>query len=81
MGPTMIFATSLRQSGAVATINEFIAMKLAASREQDLHDLGILARHAGITDAEKLVDIAFDEYGNDSPTLNETRNDRLIIAR
>jgi hypothetical protein len=40
----------------IATTEELIAMKLAASREQDLHDLGILARHAGITDPEKLVE-------------------------
>jgi hypothetical protein len=56
-------------------------MKLAASREQDLHDLGILARHAGITDPQQLVDIAFAAYGEDSVTLNETRDDYLIMAK
>lgn len=65
----------------IATTKELIAMKLAASREQDLHDLGILARHAGITDAGELVDIAYDAYGDDSITLNETREDYLIIAK
>jgi hypothetical protein len=64
----------------IATTEELIAMKLAASREQDLHDLGILARHAGITDPAKLVDIAFEAYGDDSITLNETRDDYLIMA-
>jgi hypothetical protein len=77
--------TSQRISGGVAitiaTTKELIAMKLAASREQDLHDLGILARHAGITDAQELVDIAYDAYGSDSITLNETREDYLIIAK
>jgi hypothetical protein len=64
----------------IATTKELIAMKLAASREQDLHDLGILARHAGITDPEKLVDIAFEAYGSDSMTLNLPREDYLIMA-
>jgi hypothetical protein len=77
--------TSQHISGGVAitiaTTRELIAMKLAASREQDLHDLGILARHAGITDAAELVDIAYDAYGDDSITLNETREDYLIIAK
>jgi hypothetical protein len=41
----------------------------------------ILARHAGITKAEDLVDIAFDAYGDDSISLNETRDDYLTVAR
>lgn len=65
----------------VATIEELIAMKLAFSREQDLHDLGILARHAGITDPEHLVDIAFAAYGEESVILTETRDDYLIMAK
>jgi len=65
----------------VAESDELIAMKLAASREQDLHDLGILARHAGITDPQQLVDIAFAAYGEGSVTLNETRDDYLIMAK
>ncbi|MBX3193919.1 MAG: nucleotidyl transferase AbiEii/AbiGii toxin family protein [Microbacteriaceae bacterium] len=65
----------------VATIDELIAMKLAASRDQDLFDLGILARHAGITDPERLVDITFDAYGEDSLVLVDTRADYLIMAR
>ena len=63
-----------------ATTRELIAMKLAAAREQDLFDLGILARHAGITDASKIVDIAFEAYGEDSVVLNEPRADYLILA-
>lgn len=65
----------------VATAEELIAMKLAASREQDLFDLGILARHAGITDPEKLVDIAFDAYGDDSVVLTDTRADYVVMAQ
>lgn len=65
----------------IATIEELIAMKLAASRDQDLFDLGILARHAGIADPERLVDIAFAAYGEDSVVLTDTREDYLIMAR
>jgi hypothetical protein len=65
----------------VASIDELIAMKLAASRDQDLFDLGILARNAGITDPERLVDIAFDAYGEDSVVLTDTREDYLILAQ
>ncbi|HEX3679256.1 MAG TPA: DUF6036 family nucleotidyltransferase [Galbitalea sp.] len=64
----------------IATTEELIAMKLAASREQDLHDLGILAQHAGVTDPERLVEIAFEAYGTDSMTLNLPREDYLIMA-
>ncbi|MGV8883970.1 MAG: DUF6036 family nucleotidyltransferase [Microbacteriaceae bacterium] len=64
----------------IATVEELIAMKLAASREQDLHDLGILARKANITDPQRLVDIAFEMYGHDSIVLNESEEDYLILA-
>jgi hypothetical protein len=64
----------------IATAEELIAMKLAASREQDLFDLGILARHEGITDPQRLVDIAFAAYGEDSVVLADTREDYLIMA-
>ncbi|QYH36844.1 hypothetical protein [Salinibacterium sp. M195] len=63
-----------------ADSRELIAMKLAASCEQDLHDLGMLARQAGITDPQGLVNIAFEAYGEDSVVLNESRDDYLIMA-
>jgi len=65
---------------SIASVEELIAMKLAASREQDLHDLAVLAKHAKITDPQQLVDIAFEQYGEDSVILNESRDDYLIIA-
>ncbi len=65
----------------IASVEELIAMKLAASRDQDLFDLGILARNAGITDPQRLVDIAFDAYGEDSVVLTDTREDYLIMAQ
>jgi hypothetical protein len=77
-------STGARQPGVsvtVASVEELIAMKLAASRHQDLFDLGILARHAGITDPERLVQIAYDAYGEDSMALTDSREDYLIMAR
>lgn len=65
----------------IATVEELIAMKLAASRDQDLFDLGILARHAGITDPAQLVDIAFAAYGEDSVVLTDGREDYLMMAK
>lgn len=63
-----------------ATLEEMVAMKLAASREQDLHDLEILVRHMNITTAEEIVQIAYDQYGPDSMALAETREEYLLIA-
>lgn len=65
----------------IATVEELIAMKLAASGDQDLFDLGILARHAGITDPAQLVDIAFAAYGEDSVVLTDGREDYLMMAK
>jgi Nucleotidyltransferase of unknown function (DUF6036) len=65
----------------IASVEELIAMKLAAAREQDLFDLGILARNAEIAEPERLVEIAFAAYGDDSVVLNLDRSDYLILAR
>jgi len=64
----------------VATIEELIAMKLAAAREQDLHDLVILVRHAGIERESELVEIAYDYYGEESLALSWPREEYLEIA-
>lgn len=65
----------------VASVEELVAMKLAAAREQDLFDLGILARNVGITDPETPVDIAFREYGEESVPLSESREDYVMLAK
>nr|WP_285116473.1 DUF6036 family nucleotidyltransferase [Leifsonia sp. fls2-241-R2A-40a] len=64
----------------LASTEQLIAMKLAAARDQDLHDLRILARHAGIRDPEQLVDIAFEVYGEDSIELPDSRQSYLWLA-
>lgn len=74
-------AASTGVTVTIATVEELIAMKLAASRDQDLFDLGILARHAGISDPNQLVDIAFAAYGDDSVVLTDSREDYLMMAK
>lgn len=65
----------------IATAEELVAMKMAAGRAQDLADLRILARHLGITSPERLVEIAYDIYGEDSPALGDTRESYELFAR
>jgi hypothetical protein len=57
----------------VASTRELIAMKLAAGRDKDFVDLGILARHLGITDPGELVRIAYEVYGDDAVELPDGR--------
>ncbi|WP_394552440.1 hypothetical protein ACDF64_16495 [Agromyces sp. MMS24-JH15] len=65
----------------VATAEELVAMKMAAGRAQDLADLKILARHLGITSPERLVEIAYEIYGEDSSALNDSRDSYELFAR
>lgn len=65
----------------IATPEQLVAMKLAAGREQDLADLRILARQIGIRDPARLVDIAYEIYGDDSVELPDGRESYLLLAR
>ncbi|HET6672035.1 MAG TPA: DUF6036 family nucleotidyltransferase [Agromyces sp.] len=65
---------------SVATPRELIAMKLAAARDKDFADLGILVRHLGITDPAELVGIAYDVYGEDAVELPDGRESYLWYA-
>lgn len=65
---------------AVATPAELVAMKLAAGREHDLVDLGILADHLG-ADASELVDMAYEVYGQDAVELPDGRESYLHLAQ
>lgn len=64
----------------VASERELIAMKLAAARDKDFVDLGILARHLGITDPAELVRIAYEVYGDDAVELPDGRASYLWYA-
>lgn len=65
----------------VASERELIAMKMAAARDKDFVDLGILARHLGITDPEELVRIAYHAYGDDAVELPDGRESYLWYAQ
>ena len=64
----------------VAPVRHLIAMKMAAAREQDLADLAVLFRAAGIGDPEEAADIAVEVYGEESVHLTP-REDLVLIAR
>lgn len=68
-------------SVTVASERELIAMKMAAARDKDFVDLGILARHLEITDPEELVRVAYDVYGDDAVELPDGRESYLWYAQ
>ena len=65
---------------AIASERELIAMKMSAARDKDFVDLGILARHLGITDPAELVRIAYDIYGDDAVELPDGPESYLWYA-
>ncbi|GAA1752120.1 DUF6036 family nucleotidyltransferase [Agromyces humatus] len=64
----------------IASERELIAMKMSAGRDKDFVDLGILVKHLGITDPAMLVDIAYQEYGEDAVELPDGRASYLWYA-
>lgn len=57
----------------IASPRFLLAMKLAAGRAKDTGDLIALVRHLDLHDPERIVDIAFAIYGDDSVTLSDSR--------
>jgi hypothetical protein len=57
----------------IASPRFLLAMKLAAGRAKDTGDLIALVRHLDLHDPERIVDIAFAVYGDDSVTLSDSR--------
>ncbi|GAA1115512.1 DUF6036 family nucleotidyltransferase [Arthrobacter flavus] len=64
----------------IADLQTLAAMKLAAERQKDIEDLGLIALALGIEDPETLVRIAYLKYGNHSLSLNATRENYLLVA-
>ncbi|MCG2622538.1 DUF6036 family nucleotidyltransferase [Arthrobacter sp. I2-34] len=64
----------------VASPRFLLAMKLAAGRDRDIHDIAVLCRALGIQSAEEAVDIAFELYGEESMQLGN-RDDLLLVAQ
>jgi Nucleotidyltransferase of unknown function (DUF6036) len=65
---------------SIASERELIAMKMSAARDKDFVDLGILARHLGITDPAELVRIAYEVYGDDAVELPDGPESYLWYA-
>ncbi|MEA1903709.1 MAG: hypothetical protein U9N56_09310 [Actinomycetota bacterium] len=62
---------------SVASPRYLLAMKMAAGRPQDLHDLILIFRELGITQAVEAADIAQEVHGSDSVLLPP--RDELIL--
>ncbi|RFA13815.1 hypothetical protein B7R21_07655 [Subtercola boreus] len=58
-----------------------LAMKLAAGRAKDAADISKLVNELGISDADELVDLAFDVLGEDGVTLTDSRESLTFQAR
>lgn len=67
-------------SVSVASARYLLAMKMAAGRTQDLHDLVLIFRELGITQPEEASSIARDVHGPDSVLL-PTDEEMTLIAR
>lgn len=67
-------------SVSVASARYLLAMKMAAGRPQDLHDLILIFRELGIRQPEEAFDIARDVHGPDSVLLPPDE-EVILIAR
>lgn len=55
-------------------------MRMAAERDVDIPDIGFLARKLNLTDPVRVVNAAFEKYGEGSIPLSGDRDDYLIVA-
>lgn len=67
-------------SVSVASPRYLLAMKMAAARPQDLHDLILIFRELGITQPEEAADIAREVHGPESVLL-ASRDELILYAR
>jgi hypothetical protein len=65
---------------AVASARYLLAMKMAAGRPQDLHDLILIFRELGITKAEEAAYIAEEVHGPESVLL-PSREELVLYAQ
>ncbi|MEX1124047.1 MAG: hypothetical protein WEE53_00135 [Acidimicrobiia bacterium] len=65
---------------SVASPRYLLAMKMAAGRPQDLHDLILIFRELGITQAEEAADIAEEVHGPESVLL-PSRDELILYAQ
>jgi len=55
-------------------------MKLAAERDKGILDLGHLVNALGLSDANELLELAYDKYGEDSIPLSHSRENYAIVV-
>jgi hypothetical protein len=65
---------------AVASARYLLAMKMAAGRPQDLHDLMLIFRELGITKAEDAAEIAEEVHGPEAVLL-PARDELILYAQ
>lgn len=65
---------------AVASARYLLAMKMAAGRPQDLHDLILIFRELGITSAEEAAEVAEEVHGSESVLL-PARDELILYAQ
>lgn len=63
-----------------ASDRTLLAMKVAAERDKDIPDISFLSRSLNIGDPDEIVDIAFEQYGEESMALASTRENYLVVA-
>lgn len=57
-----------------------LAMKVAVERDIDLPDIADLARRLELSTPQQIVDVAFEQYGENSLTLSGTPENYLLVA-
>jgi hypothetical protein len=64
----------------LADLPTLAAMKMAAERAKDIEDLGHIVLALGIEQADELVRLAFDKYGQHSVALSAPADNYEIVA-
>jgi hypothetical protein len=64
----------------LADLPTLAAMKMAAERAKDIEDLGHIVLALGIEQADELVRLAFDKYGEHSVVLSAPAENYEIVA-
>jgi hypothetical protein len=64
----------------LADLPTLAAMKMAAERAKDIEDLGHIVLALGVEQADELVRLAFDKYGEHSVVLSAPADNYEIVA-
>ena len=64
----------------LADLPTLAAMKVAAERPKDISDLGHIINALDIKEPGRLVDLAYEKYGEESMTLTQGRENYEVVA-